>query len=421
VKQKAVFLPSKIILPIVSVMILLHVVMLAIYTQEATSRQTTVKRNLLVQQVMNTVHMVQATPPDHLEEAIQAVDTPHLDVELTALPEYNLHITDLTFWGIWHLIPHNSSNIKLSLHLPDHRWVNVHATTTSEILWAQMFLLFVEGLLAFIIFFYAWSINRFTQPLKEFRKAAERLGVDVHTTPLNVYKGPPVVRETTDAINRMQKRIQDLLHSRTQMLAAISHDLRTPITRLKLRTHSINDSGLQETISRDLDEMESMIAETLVYAKEESNAEKKIKLDLNSLLQTLCDDMVALGFDVEFESDSKRIPFQGRPLALKRALTNVIQNAVKYGGKAQVALSRRLHYIKIVIKDEGPGIPDTELEKVFEPFYRCDRSRSRDFAGAGLGLSITREIIHSHQGDIDLKNRKKKGLTVTIRFTLDHK
>ena len=155
--------------------------------------------------------------------------------------------------------------------------------------------------------------------------------------------------------------------------------------------------------------------------KEESNADKKVKLDLNSLLQTLCDDMIAIGFDVEYESHSKRIPFHGRPLALKRALTNVIQNAVKYGEKAHVTVSHQHHSIKIVIQDEGPGIPDTEIKKVFEPFYRLERSRSRDFAGAGLGLSITREIIHSHQGDIDLKNRKEKGLTVTIRFTLDRK
>ena len=217
----------------------------------------------------------------------------------------------------------------------------------------------------------------------------------------------------------MQKRIQDLLQSRTQMLAAISHDLRTPITRLKLRAHSIKDENLQDKISHDLDEMESMIAETLVYAKEESNAEKKIKLDLNSLLQSLCDDMSALGFEVEFESDGKRIPFQGRPLAIKRALTNVIQNSVNYGQKANVKLSRHDKLIKIIIKDEGPGIPNEELDKVFEPFYRCERSRSRDFAGAGLGLPIAREIIHSHQGDITLKNRKKKSLKVTIRFNLE--
>ena len=265
-----------------------------------------------------------------------------------------------------------------------------------------------------IVFFVAWSISRFTEPLKEFQKAAERLGVSFKTTTLEEYKGPPVIRETAQVMNKMQQRIKDLINDRTMMLAAISHDLRTPITRLKLRAHMFDDDELTNKTLNDLDEMEMMISEVLTFSKNENDNEVKRKLDLSSLIETICNDIADLGHPVTFNKPAKRLPYNTRELTLKRALTNLIQNAIKYGKEAIVQVKSNHKQITITVEDNGPGIPEKEIEQVFTPFYRCDHSRSRKIAGTGLGLAIAQSAIRAHGGDIILKNKKPNGLLVTV-------
>ena len=262
----------------------------------------------------------------------------------------------------------------------------------------------------------AWSINRFTKPLQNFKAAAERLGIDLQTTPQAVV-GPSVVREAALALNKLQQRIQELIRDRTQVLAAISHDLRTPITRMKIRTQFVADDEARLNFESDLAEMEQMINDTLTFAREDAATEQKKKIDLVSLVQTLCDDMQDMGHAVIFQTKLTRVPFSGRLLGLKRALNNLLGNAARYGKHVEVSLSTRGKSIVMHIMDDGPGIPEADLQRVFEPFYRAEQSRSRDTGGSGLGLAITRDIIKAHDGKIHLKNRKPHGLIATVIFS----
>lgn len=376
-------------------------------------------RDQVVQEVMNIIHMVQATPANQLPRAIASLQTTNVNVNLSEKPAYTLHVTDLTFWRINHLINRQSHSIGLSLAVPNKRWVNVKATfEQSPSIWPHLFILLSELLIASIIFFYAWSINRFTKPLKDFQRVAEGLGMQVQTAPLEVYKGPKVIRDTSEAMNEMQERIKELINDRTIMLAAISHDLRTPITRLKLRAHLFEDQELTEQTLQDLDTMEKMIAEILEFSKNENEDEDKRKLDLNAFIQTICDELSDLGLPVYYHALNKRAPYLTRELKLKRAITNLIQNAVKYGKRAEVSLHIAPKQYEIIIQDEGPGIPKEEMDKVFMPFYRCEKSRSRKIAGTGLGLAIAQSAIRAHRGHITLSQRKPQGLEVIIHLPL---
>ncbi len=410
-----IFFSTQVILSIAALLILAHLFLLAIYTQEHKSTLHTVARDAMIHRVMNIIHMVEALKPDQLNQALRNLDMPNGTLVITDKPLWHAQTKELNFWKVNALIPQDATTIRLSLQIPDGNWINIQCFITKRALWQQSFLLFLELLIAITLLFYAWSIHRFTKPLKEFKNAAERLGVDFKTTPLAEYQhAPVVVRETAQAMNRMQKRIRELIDDRTLLLAAISHDLRTPITRLRLRSDLIDDREIYTKNLRDLDEMENMIAEILTFARNDVSDEKKIKLDLNSFLQSLCDELTDLNYPITYHSSQNRVPFIGRPLSLKRVFNNLINNALKYGKTADIHLSTTADHIIITIDDEGPGIPEKELEQVFAPFYRCDNSRSREIAGTGLGLSVARDAILAHSGTITLKNREGKGLRVEI-------
>ena len=409
------FLPTRVILLTVAFMIVTHMVVLTFYTYHHQVTQAVAQRNGVIQQVMNIIHMVEATPPTQIARAISALQEPNISTELSAEPLYPIHVNVLSFWRINKLVPQDAKEINLSLHLADNRWLNVNAKISQSDWLTHLFLLLLEAFVVFIVFFYLWSINRFTKPLKDFQHAAEQLGVNIHSqTQLEEFDGPPIVRETAQAMNTMQKRIRDLLRDRTLLLAAISHDLRTPITRLKLRANKIQDKALYDKTLFDLNEMENMIAEILAFARNDKSSEKKVRLDLNSFLQAICDDFIDVGYPVSYQGCEKRVPFYGRPLTVKRAFSNLIKNAINYGFRADVTLRREKERSIITIDDKGPGIPESDLEKVFAPFYRCDHSRSREIAGTGLGLATARDAIVAHGGDINLRNRPLGGLRVTI-------
>lgn len=414
ITSKLEHIPTKLIFMVLSVMIVCHLIFLSFYTQQHQQSQAASKRSAVIQQVMNIIHMVEATPPSQLSRALKALDDPNISVSLSSQPKHTLQANVLTFWRINKLVPNRATGFSLSLHLPDSRWLNLTAKVTQPEKWPQYFLLLIEFLVTATVLFYAWSISRFTKPLQQFQKAAHRLGMNITTTELEEVKGPAIVRETAQAMNIMQKRIKDLLNDRTLLLAAISHDLRTPITRLKLRASKIDDASIYQKTIQDLDEMESMIAEILDFARTDESSELKIKLDLNSFLETICFELSDLGYPVQYKGVSKRVPFYGRRLTLKRAINNLIQNAVKYGNEANVTLKVANKNHIITVDDKGPGIESAELEKVFAPFYRCEKSRSRAIGGTGLGLATARDAIRGHGGDITLKNLKKGGLRVIV-------
>ena len=304
--------------------------------------------------------------------------------------------------------------IRTSIALRDGAWINFEfaaieslpLATFSVIGWTACSVLLVLGLS-----YYAF--RRVTHPLESLTRAAESLGRSGRTEVLQE-TGASEVRRAARAFNEMQGRIQRLLEDRMQMVAAISHDLRTPITRLKLRAEFVEDTEQREKMLRDLDEMETMIKETLALAREDANPEPRAKLDLAQLLADSVEHMENVTLEIDPALAHGAATTEAQPIALKRAVSNLVENAVVYGKSARVRLSRMAKEFEIRIEDEGPGIPEAELERVFRPFYRLEASRNRESGGAGLGLAIARSVVRSNGGDIVLMNRPEGGLRATI-------
>ena len=252
------------------------------------------------------------------------------------------------------------------------------------------------------------AVRWVTGPLSALATAAEKLGRDIDRPPLEE-SGPVEVRRAASAFNLMQQRLSRFLSDRTRVLTAMSHDLKTPLTRLRLRMETVDDPVLREKIGKDLDEMQSMVTQTLDYMRDSSRSEATQQVDLMAMLETLQIDFRDTGHAVDIKGALAQ-PYVGRPLALRRCLTNLVENAIRYGGRATIELEDTAKQVVVRIVDDGPGMPDEELERAFEPFYRGERSRSRETGGTGLGLGIARNIARAHGGELVLKNRPGGGL-----------
>ncbi len=259
-----------------------------------------------------------------------------------------------------------------------------------------------------------WMARRIAAPIREFADAAESLGLDL-TAPSLAVRGPQELRATIQAVNRMQHRLQRFLQDRTQMLAAISHDLRAPLARLRLRAELIADGEQQRKIFDDLDSMNAMIESTLAFARDDARQEPRALVDLGVLVGDVCEDAGDSGDKVAY-TGQRGIDVLCRPTLVRRAVANLVDNAVKYGGGARVKIVADADRVMIVVDDDGPGIPFAEQDKVFEPFYRRDSSRDPAKAGVGLGLSIARTVAREHGGDVTLKNREEGGLCALIEL-----
>lgn len=268
-------------------------------------------------------------------------------------------------------------------------------------------------LFAAFISLLAWLVARIaTRPLRQLADAADGFDITRISEPLPE-NGSSEVRTATRAFNRMQKRIYEDVRERTGMLAAIAHDLQTPLTRLRLRLEKLPDETLRDKLVGDMQAMQQMLQEGLELARSLDNSEAKQLLDLDSLLDSLCSDAVDAGQQVNYgERTAARM--KAHPLALRRALSNLLDNAVKYGQRAEVSLNCDAHSCHIRILDFGPGIPPELLETVFTPFYRVEHSRSRETGGTGLGLAIARNIVQRHSGELTLSNRPTVGLQVDV-------
>ncbi len=307
----------------------------------------------------------------------------------------------------------NGDILQVSYRLNDGNWLNFTMLSPRLTpIWQSRFFLAFFVMAIVVTLLSVWAVRRSTAPLALFAWAAERLGRDVNAPDLPE-EGPREVHQAAKAFNEMQRRLRSLINDRTQMLAAISHDLRTPITRLRLRAEFVEDNEQRSKMLSDLEQMEEMIAATLAFARDDNANEPRKTLDLANLVQSICDDASDVGGDVTYTGNQKAA-FSGRPLALRRALTNLVDNAVKYGQRARVKVDTSSKDIIITVDDDGPGIPEPELERVFEPFFRLETSRSRDTGGTGLGLAVVRSIIRAHGGEVFLSNRAQGGLRVTV-------
>jgi signal transduction histidine kinase len=273
------------------------------------------------------------------------------------------------------------------------------------------------AIVAFMIFamagLWAWLTWTVNHPLIAFARAAERVGVDVNA-PVLPEQGPAQLKRAIRAFNEMQTRLQRFLSDRTRMLGAISHDLRTPLTRLRLRIETDRAAEEKPKLLADIEIMDSMLTSTLSFIRGVDDVEVAEIVDLDSLLQTVCDLVSDTGEEVAYAGQG-RSRYYCKQQSMIRALTNIVANAAKFGGRADVSLARGADGgFRIEIADEGPGIADAEKAKVFEPFYRTALARDTDSQGMGLGLSIARSIILAHGGSIDLTDRTPCGLLVIV-------
>jgi signal transduction histidine kinase len=259
-----------------------------------------------------------------------------------------------------------------------------------------------------------WTTPRLARPIREFARAAERLGVDLTAPPLAV-RGPQELRTTIMAFNRMQDRLRRFLEDRTQMLAAISHDLRAPLARLRLRAELVTDGEQQRRMFDDLDVMNAMIDSALAFARDDSRQEPRRLVDLGVLVGDICEDVADAGGTAAYLGP-RGVEVSCRPTLVGRAVANLIDNAIKYGCAARVRIDRDGDRVVIAVDDDGPGIPVEEQQKVFAPFYRLEAARDPGKAGVGLGLSIARTVAREHGGDVMLKNRDNGGLSALIEL-----
>ena len=273
---------------------------------------------------------------------------------------------------------------------------------------------FVALLVLFAVLISIWTAHRLAAPIRDFAKAADRLGVDLTAAPLAL-RGPQELRATIRTVNRMQQRLQRFLEDRTQMLAAISHDLRAPLARLRLRVELVANREQQRKMFDDLEAMNAMIDSTLAFARDEARQEPRSLVDLGILVGDVCEDAGDAGGRVSY-AGRRGIDISCRPTMVRRAVANLVDNAVKYGGNARVNIVRDTDRVTVVVDDDGPGIPAEEQEKVFAPFYRRDPARDPAKAGVGLGLSIARTVAREHGGDVTLRNRETGGLSVLIEL-----
>lgn len=312
------------------------------------------------------------------------------------------------------IIPQSGAfSFDLYLQLSGGDWLRIKGQAPPEIFALPVHHFMTLGVMLIMVFLLVWLIVRMTvRPLTDLASAAHALGEDLKRPPLPE-NGPLEVRAAAQAFNAMQQRIRSGIEERERFLAAVSHDLKTPVTRLRLRSEMLDDPQLRERFVKDLDEMQSLLGGALDFLHGKAVDEAIQPLDLTALLESMVDDYADLGQEVRLQPQNS-CQISGRPQALRRALGNLIDNALKYGCDVSITVEQDEKHLRITVEDRGAGLPESELERVFEPFYRLESSRNRETGGVGLGLAIVRQIARGHGGDVVLKNRTGGGLRAVL-------
>jgi len=301
----------------------------------------------------------------------------------------------------------------LAVQLRDGSWLVFSVMKrTWGMPWADRWLVWLCFLAVSITLVTMFAARQFSKPIERLAAAVRQFGLNPQAPPI-AETGPKELQEVVKTFNAMQSQIQRFVGYRTMMLAAISHDLRTPLTRMRLRGEFIEDQEHQARLFRDVDEMQTMIDEALSFFRDDATAEEPTSFDLRHVLLIIADDYADQGIDIGYAGPAHAV-YRGRPFALKRALGNLIENAVKYGKTPDIELSCEETALVVAIRDRGPGIPSDALENVFRPYYRVDKSRNRATGGVGLGLTAAQAIVQAHGGEIILKNRLEGGLEARV-------
>jgi hypothetical protein len=303
-------------------------------------------------------------------------------------------------------------DFQLAIRQSDGRWLVVEPKfTVLRDTW-QVRILLILALSVVAVSPLAWLFaRRLAGPITAFAAAAERLGRDPRAPPLSL-SGSAEVAAAANAFNEMQERLRRYVEDRTAMIGAVAHDLRTPLTRLRFRIETTPDD-VRSKLESDIDQMEAMISATLAFVRDTSRPAERTKLELASLLESVMDEAAETGGDATAE-ESDKIVIEGDPIALKRLVTNLVENALKYGGAARGRVYRQSGGAVLEIDDNGPGVPSSELDRVFEPFFRGEPSRNRETGGIGLGLAVVRSLARAHGGDVTLLNRPEGGLRARV-------
>jgi len=436
-----------------------HIISMAIYSSDRVEALSMAGGHSMAQRIANVSHLIAQSPVEWREKIVSTLDEPSFQVFVSpksaliprneedlrttfmrdfmesqlradsvgniivqllddpvtrqkfgiesSVPWMQTHLT----WMPYGIPPHQS--LRISIELDDGAWLNFSSAIPEAVpFWSKATILSMLSMGVAVILLSVWVVRRLTTPLGRFAQAAERLGKDVNAPPLPE-SGSIELQQASRAFNQMQQRLRRIIENRTRMLAAISHDLRTPITLLRLRTELFEDNDERKKIFATLDDMESMISSTMAFAREEAKSEESQIVDVGALLESICNDMSDGGLPVQFEKPD-RFLLKCRKVSMKRAFTNLLNNAVKYGGNAVVSITNEHDTLDINIEDNGPGIPAIEMEKVFDPFYRLESSRNPKTGGIGLGLSIARSVIQAHGGELILTNRPEGGLSACV-------
>jgi signal transduction histidine kinase len=299
---------------------------------------------------------------------------------------------------------------------PDGRWLMVeparHGLFTP---WQMRILIWFSvtaAALAPIAFLFA---RRLAAPISAFAQAAERLGRDPGAPPLRL-KGPAELGAAVAAFNEMQDRLRRYVQDRTSMIGAVAHDLRTPLTRLRFRVESAPEP-LRGKMTSDIEQMDAMIAATMAFVRDATKTGERRRLELSSLVQSVADEMAETGADVVAEADTP-VVIEGDPIALRRMVTNLLDNAVKFGDRARARVYTEENAAVVEVDDDGPGLAAKDKDKVFEPFFRGEPSRSRETGGAGLGLAVVRSVARAHGGDAAQANLPGGAQRATAKMPL---
>ncbi|QRE76352.1 ATP-binding protein [Methylobacterium aquaticum] len=424
---------------VVAAIVVTHVVVtVAFLLLRPELRRSEERPSALANRLVTVVHMVAAAPPEDRADVVAAARHSASALHLTLLPAnapnapppsgadvpeitglraalgpgYGLAADHLPA-GALHLRIAGPGGLQLTADLPPLPLP--HPPLTSAVLITLVFLALSLTLLSI------WATRALTAPLARLAEAAEAFGTATEARPLPE-RGPEEVLAVSRALGRMRDRVLRLIDDRTHMLAAISHDLRTPITRLRLRAEFLEDETLRRQFLRDLDQMNALVEAALSFVRDGQSRAGQNLVDLASVVQTVCDGFADIGEAVREEEvrDQDRRPalVRGSSGELQRALTNLIDNAVKYAGGATVRLvEAEPGRVAVEILDEGPGIPEEERALMLQPFVRGDRARTLNEAGGfGLGLSIATAIAQSHGGTFTLTNREPRGLCVRLEL-----
>lgn len=440
-------LASRTLIVMIVGLIISHLLSIAIYTTDRRSAINLVGGEHISERMITLARLIEGAPPEERNRLAKLASEKVLSVSLASEPnvsnalpesqeeqilssvfadhlsargvrEFRLRYRDAPAekgGAVSEFVDGSHKLMQVSLRLDGGGWLNCSALikTTSSI-WSLRFLLSLGVMTVAVIAVSGLAVYHINGPLRTFAGAARRLGTNINAPPLPV-KGPLELRAAITAFNDMQERLKRLISDRRQMLAAVSHDLRTPITLLRLRTEFVENDSEREKMLATLTDMEQMVESILRFVRDDAAHEEVQSVDLVALINAICDDISDLGGKAAFSGPDKLV-YPCRPIVFKRALTNLIENAVKFGGSASVRLRDTGENIQISVEDEGPGMPESQLEAVFDPFYRIESSRSRDTGGVGLGLSVARSIVDAHGGQIVLANRPTGGLQVMVEL-----